>query len=58
MTEIQSQINVIEARIKQYETLDIPEDKKERLIKASQIELEKYLLKQAKEIEVNHPEQL
>jgi len=58
MTEIKSKINVIKARIKQYETLDIPPDKKERLIRASQIELEKYLLKGAKEIEVNNPEHL
>lgn len=53
----QSQINLIEARIRQYEESDLysPEEKK-NLIEKEKLALEKLLLRKADDIVVNNPE--
>ena len=56
---IQSKINSVEARIKQYKESDcFSELEKEKLISKEELELEKLLTEQAKPINVESPEQL
>lgn len=57
MDSIQSQINIIEARIRQYKESDFySEEEKTRLIQKEEIALEKLLLQKADDIVVNNPE--
>ena len=59
MNSLQSQINQIEARIKQFENSDLHTvDQKAKLIEKEKIQLEKLDLQKASEIIVNNPESL
>lgn len=57
MDSIQSQINIIEARIRQYKDSDFySTEEKTRLIQKEETALEKLLLQKADDIVVNNPE--
>lgn len=57
MDSIQSQINIIEARIRQYKDSDFySAEEKTRLIQKEETALEKLLLQKADDIVVNNPE--
>ena len=57
MDSLQSQINQIEARIKQFENSDLhTAEQKAKLIEKEKIQLEKLYLQKANQIEVNNPE--
>lgn len=57
MDSIQSQINIIEARIRQYKDSDFySSEEKTRLIQKEETALEKLLLQKADDIVVNNPE--
>lgn len=59
MDSLQSQINQIEARIKQFENTDFhTAEQKAKLIEKEKIQLEKLYLQKASEIIVNNPETL
>jgi hypothetical protein len=59
MNSLQSQINQIEARIKQFENSDLhSQEHKAKLIEKEKIQLEKLYLEKASEIIVNNPETL
>lgn len=57
MDSVQSQINIIEARIRQYKDSDFySTEEKTRLIQKEETALEKLLLQKADDIVVNNPE--